>query len=144
MKTAVVDASVAVKWLLRQPKSDRAYAAIKRFKLIAPSLILAEVGNALWKYRRADMMPVEAVDAALDGFESSFFESVPIDEATTAHALKIAMDLDHPIYDCYYLSLSKRYDIPLITDDSKLARRASDAGFHIIELALSNELDADH
>ena len=46
----IVDASVAVKWFVEEPDSDRArQLEFADEDLIAPDLALAEVGNALWK-----------------------------------------------------------------------------------------------
>jgi predicted nucleic acid-binding protein len=46
----VVDASVAVKWLLDQPGDREARALVEGAEaLIAPELIVAEVLNAIWK-----------------------------------------------------------------------------------------------
>lgn len=141
MRAAVVDASVAVKWMVRQPLTDRAYAAIERFKLTAPSLILSEIGNALWKYVRAGVMTREAVHAAFDGIESRYFKTEPIDEALSLSALSMAIELDHPIYDCYYLALARKNGIPLITDDRKLLKKAE--AFDVIDLASSPNFDVN-
>jgi len=57
----VVDASVAVKWLFEEPDSERAEALLASagedgLKLVAPTILPAEVANALWKrMRRGDM-----------------------------------------------------------------------------------------
>jgi predicted nucleic acid-binding protein len=45
----VVDASVAVKWVLPEADSGPAVALREADALIAPSLVIAEIGNALWK-----------------------------------------------------------------------------------------------
>lgn len=47
--SAVVDASVAAQWVLQQELSKRADALRGEDELIAPSLIAAELGNAIWK-----------------------------------------------------------------------------------------------
>jgi predicted nucleic acid-binding protein len=50
MTRLVVDASVAAKWLVTEPLSDRALALLGGAnELIAPDLLLPEVGNILWK-----------------------------------------------------------------------------------------------
>jgi predicted nucleic acid-binding protein len=51
---SVVDASVAAKWFLPEPYKDKAERLLRDFldetvELIAPDLIVAEVGNLLWK-----------------------------------------------------------------------------------------------
>lgn len=50
----VVDASVVLKWFLREPDSAAADSLLEKFlnneaDLIAPDLILVETASALWK-----------------------------------------------------------------------------------------------
>jgi predicted nucleic acid-binding protein len=47
--TIVIDASVAVKWVVREPDSDAADALLDDIELIAPVLWLAEAANVLWR-----------------------------------------------------------------------------------------------
>jgi predicted nucleic acid-binding protein len=49
----VVDASVALKWLVEETGSDLAERVAAQHELIAPELIVAEVQNALWRVERA-------------------------------------------------------------------------------------------
>ncbi len=135
MKTAVIDASVAVKWVVRQPQTDAAYRAMEQFRLIAPSLILAEIGNALWKYCRTGEINAASLPAIMNGLETRYFKTEPLDEAMSAAALALAIDLDHPVYDCYYLAMSKRESVPIISEDKRLTQKARAAGFTIIALA---------
>jgi predicted nucleic acid-binding protein len=59
--TVVVDASVALKWVIEEPGSDAA-VALRSESLIAPDLWLAEAANALWRRTRlGDLTPEEAV-----------------------------------------------------------------------------------
>jgi predicted nucleic acid-binding protein len=44
-----------------------------------------------------------------------------------ARALKIAIALKHPIYDCFYLALAERERAPLISADKKLIAAAKRA-----------------
>ena len=49
----VVDASVAVKWLVTEKFSDEAARLLKDGStLVAPELVFAEAANALWALRR--------------------------------------------------------------------------------------------
>lgn len=68
MKSYVIDASVAVKWYIPEPLSDAAdkYLQLykdKQAKLLAPDLLLVEVGSVLWKkhalLKLLEMMPVQ-------------------------------------------------------------------------------------
>jgi predicted nucleic acid-binding protein len=141
VRIAVVDASVAVKWVVKQELTERAYTALAKFQLIAPQMIIAEMANALWKYARAGQVDPRTFPEILDGIESRYFKTEPIDEQLTRAALNLAVELDHPVYDCYYLAIAKRESAPVITDDRRLLRRAAEAGFVTIDLARSAELD---
>ena len=63
--TLVIDASVAAKWVLPEIGSIEAVSLRQEdTDLIAPSLLLAEIGNALWKsVTRGDLPADEAVHA---------------------------------------------------------------------------------
>jgi predicted nucleic acid-binding protein len=122
--TLVVDASVAAKWVLEEDGAERA-AALRGSgdDLIAPSLIVAEIGNAVWK--RAIWREVSARDAvrALQTAISLFTQLIaPSDLA--ARSIEIAIELRHPIYDCFYLALAEREHCPLITADRRLIAAA--------------------
>jgi predicted nucleic acid-binding protein len=104
--TLVVDPSVAAKWVLEEDGSDRAVALRDvADDLIAPSLIAAEIGNALRK--RAMRNAVSARDAvrALRGAISLFARLIPPTELTS-RSTELAIELRHPIYD--FLSHSER------------------------------------
>ena len=61
MSKLVVDASVAAKWLVTEPLSDKALDVLGSSDEYAPDLLLAEVGNILWKKaRRGEVSPSEA------------------------------------------------------------------------------------
>jgi predicted nucleic acid-binding protein len=117
--TLVIDASVAVLWTLQQQSSDRAAALSHEAGLTAPSIIVAEIGNAIWKAVRRGDLP--RADAAM-GVEIALG---PLDllisaEELRLRALEIAIELDHPIYDCFYLALAERERCPLVTADKRL------------------------
>jgi predicted nucleic acid-binding protein len=60
----VIDASVAVKWVVPEPGSERAELLLDR-GLVAPDLLFAECANILWeKVRRGELTTEEANVAA--------------------------------------------------------------------------------
>jgi predicted nucleic acid-binding protein len=112
----VVDASVAVKWVVAEPGSDQARALIAPDRCIAPDLVVAEVANALWaKVRRAELRGVPSLDPFLLRL---FRRLAPMPELADA-ALNLALDLGHPAYDCFYLALAIEADEPLVTADTR-------------------------
>ncbi|MDP2411928.1 MAG: type II toxin-antitoxin system VapC family toxin [Pseudolabrys sp.] len=117
--TLVVDASVAVQWALNEAGTTRALALREEENLIAPSLIATEIGNALWKaVRRGAVARTEALDT-MAAILIPFDALVPVEDLRH-RALDIAIDLDHPIYDCFYLALAERERCPLVTADKRL------------------------
>lgn len=117
--TLIVDASVAAKWVLDEDGSDRANALRAEGGLIAPSLAAAEIGNTLWKAVRRGLVSradaLVAVEAALLPFDA-----LVANEELHARALELAIDLGHPIYDCFYLALAERERAPIVSADAKL------------------------
>ena len=116
----VVDASVAVKLLVDEPDSDAARElAASDHELHAPRLMASEVANALW--RKARLGQVERADA---GEALAWLPDMPVrwndDEAVSADAVRLALALDHPVYDCMYLALAHRIGATVVTADRGL------------------------
>ncbi len=119
----VVDASVAALWVLDQQGSARAAALRAENGLIAPSLIAAEVASAVWKaMRRGDFSGTDAL-VAIETAILPFEFLVPTQDLRV-HALALAIDLDHPVYDCFYLALAERERCEIVTADARLATTA--------------------
>jgi predicted nucleic acid-binding protein len=122
----VVDASVAAKWVLPQEFSRRANALRDEAGLIAPSLIVAEIASAIWKaMRRGSVLRAEAT-AALHAALLPF-EDLVAEQTLCVRALALAIELHHPIYDCFYMALAERENIPLVTADEAMIAAARKA-----------------
>ena len=93
--TVVVDASVALKWVIPEILSDRADALRGRTdRLLAPDLLLPEAANALWKkLARREIGFREAVQA-IDLLKVSGLDLRP-SGPLLGHALPLARRL-HP------------------------------------------------
>ena len=62
MNTFVIDASIAVKWVVEEHYTPEALALYQRAKLIAPELLVAECANILWKkVQRQELSKPEAL-----------------------------------------------------------------------------------
>lgn len=127
MSTLVVDASVALKWVIEEEGSDAA-ADLAGQPLIAPDLLWIECANALWvKARRGELEPTEAVDRLTTLAEA------PVERAASepllGAALDLALRLDRTVYDCLYLALARDREATLVTFDRRFAERvAGEAG----------------
>lgn len=126
----VVDASVAVKWVLPDPAiesdTDRAAALLNAFRenrleLIQPPHWLAEVAAVISRLR-----PEVADEAAdlLDALELS----VEADAEIYKRASRIARQFDHHLFDTLYHALALERDAVLVTADDRYLRKAGALG----------------
>ncbi len=125
----VVDASVATKWFFAEADdvSAREILAGENI-LIAPDLIVAEVCNAARKkFHLTESNAKRALEIAT-GLPQMFRELVAA-KALAPRALEIAMDLQHPVYDCFYLALAEFANTAVVTADAHLLRVTQRAGF---------------
>ncbi len=122
--TLIVDASVALKWFLRDEPQWREATALLRGAepLIAPELIIADVCNAAWRGVRANRIQAVQAEGIARSLADLFTSLVPL-PGLAERAIVIAGQLDHAVYDCFYLALSEVRDIPFVTADTRLLRR---------------------
>jgi predicted nucleic acid-binding protein len=114
---AIVDASVAVKWVVPEIGSDRA-AGLAKYRLSAPELLDAECANVLWvKVTRGEISEDDAL-IRIGRLIAAPVDRIPCREVASA-ALKLSIDLGHPGYDCLYLALAIRAGAPLVTADKR-------------------------
>lgn len=126
MSRFVVDASVAVKCVVQEDGSDAAAAVLDVCPLSAPDLLVAECSNILWKkVRRRELSREQAILSA------RLLQAASIELLPTRHlmetATRLAIELDHPAYDCIYLALASENNWPFITADMRLVRKVNEA-----------------
>ena len=133
----VVDASVAVKWLVAEEDADIAdQLAASGQELHAPRLMASEAANALWRKARAGQ-----IERAEAGAAMALLTDMPVrwndDETVGADAVRLALALDHPVYYCVYLALAHRIGAIMLTADGRLANAvaATEHGGSILTLA---------
>ena len=96
METLLVDASVAVKWVVEEEGTAAAVALRSKFRFAAPELFVAECANILWKkVQRRELSRDEALLAARL-LERSGVELLPM-RGLMEQAAALAIDLGHPI-----------------------------------------------
>ena len=117
--TIVIDSSVALKWVLDEPESEAALA-LRSEELIAPSFWLAEAANALWRHARLGQITAEEAFELFDDLTDAPVVSLPI-EPRVRQALGLAIEMDHPIYDCLYLATALHHRTEVVTADRRFA-----------------------
>jgi predicted nucleic acid-binding protein len=122
VNTLVIDASIAVKWVVEEHGTPEALALRQKAKLIAPELLVAECANILWKkVKREELLKQEALLAArlLQGAEIELLPTRSLFEAAT----RMSIEIDHPAYDCLYLALAVEKECPFVTADERFLRK---------------------
>jgi len=138
VRTLVVDASVALKWLVLEDMSDVAKELSGTTDiLVAPRIIATEIANALAR---------KAIQGAITSQEAAYhFKALPqflpelmdVDELIEP-ALKNACALRHPIYDLIYLEAARRLDARLVTADRRFTAKIAGTDFARHVTLLSN------
>jgi predicted nucleic acid-binding protein len=121
----VIDASVAIKWVITEDGTE----AANRLRadgtaFHAPGLLVPEIGNILWKKGvRQEVTQAEAELAC----KILHFAQIEIHDMQrhSSVALTMALALEHPVYDTTYLALAQALGMPMVTADRRLVNKLS-------------------
>lgn len=130
MKPAlVVDANVAVGWSADSPNSATCVRILRESSaLIAPDLIIPEVANTFYQLIRTGTANKERLRDGLEFLPRWFAELVP-SASLRRRAFDLALELEHPAYDCFYLALALSRDVKFVSADGHFLRKASAKGY---------------
>lgn len=119
MTEFVVDANVAIKWVVPEIHSEAAlYLRNVDYTLLVPDFFFPEIGNILWKRVRRGETTLENAQedlAALMGLGLEIHPSLPL----MPQALEIAARIEQAVYDCVYLALAVTRGCQLVTADQR-------------------------
>ena len=129
MTRLVIDASVSVKWFVRSENEDNVPKAVEilkgigdnRISIIQPPHWMAETIAVL-----ARLQP-EKVNRAIDLLDAM---EIPV-KATAPEfklASRLALDLDHHLFDTLYHALALQKEATLITADRRYFNKAAEFG----------------
>ena len=117
----IIDASVAFKWLVKEPDSAVAISWLDHDNLSAPALVHSEVGNALGKRIRRGEILADNAGENLQRLEQLL---TIIDERPhMARALEMSLSLNHAFYDCVYLAMAESLGDELLTADDRFVQK---------------------
>lgn len=128
----VVDASVVMAVVLNAPEKAGIIAATKGGILLSPGCLSWEVGNAFSAMLKRNRLTLTDVEAGLEAFEG-----IPIEQSNVDMRRAMRLCKKHRIYayDAYYLELSLRGSLPLLTLDGRMAQVAMAEGIKIREIS---------
>jgi len=128
VKTCVIDASVAAKWVLPatgETLTQEALALLKNYaagqlRFLVPDLFWAELANVLWKAVRLGRLPAASAETVLRALRDRKFPTVS-SHALLEEAFAIATAYDRTVYDALYVALAVTSKSSLVTADECLA-----------------------
>lgn len=128
MKTCVIDASVAAKWILPasgETLTREALALLKRYaagevRFVVPDLFWAELGNLMWKAVRQQRFRLASAEIALRAMRDRRFPTIS-SHNLLAEAFAIATAFDLAVYDALYVAVAVNSKSQLVTADERLA-----------------------
>ena len=128
MKTYVIDASVAAKWILPasgETLTEEALGLLKRYaagevRFLVPDLFWAELANILWKAIRHGRIRTPAAETALRAMRERNFPTIS-SHALLEESFAIASAFDRAVYDALYVALAITSKSQLVTADERLA-----------------------
>lgn len=127
MSRLVIDASVAIKWVVEEKGTAEALLLLERRLLSAPDLLITECANVLWKKTKRGELSEEEARLAARLIQRAEVELLPTRNLMEG-ALELAVALDHAAYDCVYLALALENGWPFVTADGSLIRKIAASG----------------
>lgn len=138
MTRLVVDATIAIKWVVEEEGTAEAVSLLHSGLLAAPDLLTADCAAILAKKVAGYELPQDEAVLAARLLSQSDVELYPM-RSLLEPAVQMASDLDHPAHDCIYLALAMTNGWQLVTTDAELVAKAqkemSSADEIIISLA---------
>lgn len=133
MSVLVLDASVAVAWLLGEQDSSTAEPVLLRLEsdeALVPQLWHLEVRNSLLVASRRGRLSPDTPAERLDALRNLPIHTDSGPDLSLAFVLAQKHNLS--FYDAVYLELAKRHSAPIATLDKALARAAGIEGLPVL------------
>jgi predicted nucleic acid-binding protein len=125
MTLVVVDASVVVKWFLPERWSEEARQLLDEpVGLVAPDLLFAEAGNAVWKRVRMRQLPGPLARRMVADIATIAVRPVA-SRTLLKDAMGVAIGAGITVYDALYVVLAVRLRTKLVTADERLSAAVS-------------------
>jgi predicted nucleic acid-binding protein len=121
----VIDTTIAAKWVVLEPDSERATAlqSVDR-DFVAPSLLVSELGNVLRRKEREGALSANQLDMGLTRAIDAIDQFVR-EETLISRAVSLSRQFNHSTYDCVFLACAETRGI-LVTADTTFVSKIND------------------
>lgn len=120
----IIDASVALKWVLEEADAVQARELLQRGDLQAPDFLIIECASTLSRQVRRKAMDCRRATNALEEIRGA---QVRLSSAMRLldPAQRLALELNAATYDCLYLALAVAEQATLVTADARFLNAAA-------------------
>jgi predicted nucleic acid-binding protein len=135
----VLDASLMIAWLLREPElapTTDLYLSLPQQTVIVPGHWPLEVGTALWANVRRGRLPMDRLSVMMEElatFEIQVQSAIQIEDMETLTRFAVTQNLT--VYDSAYVQLAERLGLPLATLDNAMRSAAAALSIPLLPVA---------
>jgi predicted nucleic acid-binding protein len=126
----LIDASALMPILINEPEKEYIVNVTKNCELLAPSMLPYEIGNALTRLKKRQILDEKQIIVAYNDFRKIPLRLLEVD---FENALKIACQYVIYAYDAYYLETAYRLNLPLLTLDEPMKKIAFNLKLKLLE-----------
>jgi predicted nucleic acid-binding protein len=118
----VIDASVVVKWFVPEVHSGAARRLLAgAHQYLAPDLLFAEAGNAIWKKVRRGELAADEGQHLVDDLSTVAVDIIST-RVLVSDAAALAVTTGVTVYDALYLALAVRLKTQVVTADDRFSK----------------------
>jgi len=125
----LIDASALMPVLINEPEKEYIVNTTRNCELLAPSMLPYEIGNALTRLKRRQILNDKQIIAVYNDFKKIPLRLLDVD---IEKALEIACANSIYAYDAYYLEASCRLHLPLLTLDVTMKKIAKNLNLRVL------------
>ena len=126
----LLDASAIMAVIADEPESEIVIHYTKDAIIVSTNMVSFEIANGLTKMMKKKI--IDAKEKMIHLIEC--FEKIPIKtvEVNLKKSLEIAWEYKIYAYDAFYLEISKRLNLPLLTFDGGMRRIGKELGINVL------------
>lgn len=127
MGLIVIDASVAVKWIIAESGSGAALTVLHGgASLLSPDLVSTEVAGAIARHHREQRLSMDTTRHAYAIWSTLLDQEALLLRPTVGlidRAFEMAIEAEHPVADCVYLACAEALGATVLTADQAMYER---------------------